>query len=60
MKDVTIKTNKILTFEVSGGGLRQVKRRPTELTMRIVRGLVDDAHYEQRGLPYILPFILGT
>ena len=60
MKDVTIKTNKILTFEVSGGGLRQIKRRQTELTLHIIRGLVDDAHYEQRGLPYILPFILGS
>jgi hypothetical protein len=60
MKDVTIKTNKILTFEVSGGMLKQIKRKPTELTLRLIRGLVEDAHYEQRGLPYILPFILGT
>lgn len=60
MKDVTIKTNKILTFDVSGGMLKQVKRKQTELTLKIIRGLVDDAHYEQKGLPYILPFILGT
>lgn len=60
MKDVTIKTNKILTFEVTGGVLKQVKTKPTELTMKIVRGLVEDAHYEQKGLPYLLPFILGS
>lgn len=57
---VVNKSNKTINLCVKNGSLEIVKSRQDRLTIELVRVLTHGDIPQLGGLPYTLPFVLGT